>query len=552
MMRTFLPVALSLLGTINPLFSASEVVFEDNIHPVFQGLLLLGKEEDVVQEGAEGVKGFKTKDLYVPGSVDQLRQELEPMFVGQPITDERLLALKRKIILYYRQHNHPLMTVEVPFQDVTNGIVQFVLIESKLGKVVTKGNKWFSSSLLKKEITIKPGDPIDTEKLLRDVSWMNQNPFRHTDIIYTPGEKEDTTDIELVTKDRIPWRIYGGGDNTGLKQTGHARWFGGFDWANAFGLDHILSYQGTFSTDLRRFRGVTVHYTAFLPWHNTLIVYGGYSKAQPDIDIFSAHAHNAQASLRYQIPVHKGYYKKLEDLTFGFDWKNCNNVIEFYTEEQPLIFTKPVNITQFVLGYNYGREIDKSKLSFYGLFYISPGPLMAHQTDEDFASQRPKAKNHYIYARSSLGWDYRLSDDFLVVTQLRVQGSTGNLLASEQFGLGGYDTVRGYEERQLNTDNGLCLNLELRAKLFSLFQVFGKKAAVDNLTALVFMDYGIGSNKHLISGEKRSHYLMSVGPGVRYTISNNLSARFDWGWKLHQLLETHGAGMGHVGLIVNY
>ena len=42
--------------------------------------------------------------------------------------------------------------------------------------------------------------------------------------------------------------------------------------------------------------------------------------------------------------------------------------------------------------------------------------------------------------------------------------SNCNLLGSETFGLGGYDTVRGYDQRDINTDDGLLLSGQIMLK----------------------------------------------------------------------------------------
>ena len=49
----------------------------------------------------------------------------------------------------------------------------------------------------------------------RILDWINENPFRSTQLIYEPGPQVGTTDVTLVTKDRFPLRIYGGHQNTG-------------------------------------------------------------------------------------------------------------------------------------------------------------------------------------------------------------------------------------------------------------------------------------------------------------------------------------------------
>jgi len=520
--------------------------------PVMQGLLLVGSEDKVVQEGAAAFKGLKVQDVQIPGSLKEFQEALEPLFLNQPLTDERLVALQRKIISYFKEKRRPLVIVEIPFQDATNGTVQFLVIESKLGKVVPTGNRWFSDRLLKSYIEIKPGEPIDTEVLLKDVSWMNQNPFHFTNVVYTPGETEGTTDLELVTKDRFPLRLYGGGDNTGLESTGTARWFAGFDWANAWGIDHILSMQGTTSTDFRRFRALTFHYTAPLPSHQTLIAYGGYSKTLPDSFPFESEGQNTQFSLRYQIPIHRSYHPRLQDLSIGFDYKNNDDIIAFAGGAATERFTRIVNITQFVAGYGFGAEVGKHKLTVNALGFGSPGEIISHQTDEAFSSQHLHAKNQYLYGRFTFAWKYEMPRRFELYTQTRFQMATCNLVPTEQFGLGGYDTVRGYRERELNVDRALCMNFEIRSPPISLFRVFGKRAAVDALTLLTFLDYGVGGDIRPLQGEPPSRYLLSIGPGVRYTVSTHVSARLDYGFKLHKLPHHRHWGQGHVGIVLSF
>jgi hemolysin activation/secretion protein len=532
----------------------AEVELVNTTHPVIKGVLLLGKEEDVIQEGVEEFSGLRAHDLKVPGGTPALQSLLEPVFLNQPLTDERLMLIKRMIILYYRDHGHPLMTVEVPLQDVTNGVVQLVVVESRLGKVVSKGNRWFPDRIFKDYIRIRPGEPIDSDGLLNDLSWMNQNPFHNTNVIYTPGEQPNTTDIELVTKDRIPWRLYGGGDNTGNHFTGNARWFAGFDWGNAFWVDHTFSFQGTTSTDLRRFRAVTFHYTAPLPWKNNLILYGGYSKYIPNVgDGFTAHGRNTQVSLRYEVPFLPLYESYLQNMEFGFDFKNTNNDFEFSTGANSAVFGRQLNITQFVGGYDFGWDNGVHKIDFQTLLFWSPGHIISHQGPGDFNFLRPHAKSSYVYQRFDFTWDYQLPYRFSLHTQARLQVANQNLVPSEQFGLGGYDTVRGYPERVLNVDNGFCFNFEFRFPEISFFRIFGKNKIHDKFTLLAFLDYGIGGNVHRLVGEPHSQYLLGVGPGLRYMIRTNVSVRADWGFKLHQLRGiTHASEKTHVGVILNY
>lgn len=63
---------------------------------------------------------------------------------------------------------------------------------------------------------------------------------------------------------------------------------------------------------------------------------------------------------------------------------------------------------------------------------------------------------------------------------VRSQGqiASRNLLSSEQLGLGGLYTVRGYDERILNTDNGLFLSGELALSSIQVLHKNGEQTGL--------------------------------------------------------------------------
>ena len=68
---------------------------------------------------------------------------------------------------------------------------------------------------------------------------------------------------------------------------------------------------------------------------------------------------------------------------------------------------------------------------------------------------------------------------------------------------------------------------------------------------LGFVDYGLGSNNHLLPDEPRSEELLSVGPGLRYTIGQWVSLRFDYGFALKNIA-SGDHGRAHVGVVISY
>jgi len=130
-----------------------------------------------------------------------------------------------------------------------------------------------------------------------------------------------------------------------------------------------------------------------------------------------------------------------------------------------------------------------------------------------------------------------------------------NLLPSEQLGMGGYATARGYEEREGNGDQGYFISNEIRTPAINLSHFFTKSPLLeDKVQLLGFWDYGEIQNVDLLASEKPHYFFSSVGPGLRYTLSRHFSLRFDYGWQLiHTGLGPPGQNSrAHLGVVATY
>lgn len=526
---------------------------ERTLIPELKGIVLMSDKKDASPWEVSSLRGIHARDVSIPDGIECLEKEVGSQFLGLPLTQQGITEIKQELILYWRRHDHPIVIIEVPEQDITGGVLTLVVIEGCLGKVICKGNRWFSDSALQGYVQLKPGQAITADTLLTDVAWMNRNPFRHTDLIFTPGDESGQTDIELVTKDRFPLRPYVGGDNTGNSTTGQARWFGGFNWGNAFGCAHILSCQATLSTQPEQFQAYSLHYTAPLPWRHVLIFFGGYARIEPELTDLHSIGRSWQASGRYTIPLNPLYRSFLREFSFGADFKNTNNTFEWVNERSLQAFGNHVNISQLYGSYSMGKELKKHKFTLNLELYYSPGRIFPHQSDAAYEELRYRATAQYVYGRFTIGDIYTLPKEFSASLLARVQLSDANLLPSEQFGLGGYDTVRGYDEREINADNALCLNGEFRLPPLSPLKAMGLCKVKDELLFMVFLDYGLGWNHHLLPAEKRYNYLLGVGPGLRYNIGKNVSIRADLGFKLHEAqYSTDKRYRWHVGGMISF
>lgn len=515
-----------------------------------------------------GVHGDELTTLQSPEFVEKMKG-----YLGKPLSLNDLNQMTRDIIQYYRRHGRPVVDVIVPEQDITPGVVQFVILEGRLGQMAAAGNRWFSSKQLLSQISTKPGEVALAKKLTEDVNWLNSNPFRQVNVIFSPGKKRGETDLTLKTQDRLPLRAYGGYEDSGTDLTGDERWLLGLNWGNAFWLDHQLNYQFTGSSDFRKFAAHSGSHVIPLPWRHRLTFFGSYVNTVADIanPLFSLGGRSWQAGSRYIFPLPdletlKQLAQEIypaspfefiplpsafsHSVAAGFDFKQSNNNLEFGGAQ---VFNTTTDVAQWSLDYNAALKDAWGGATFTLTGVFSPGRWTARNHDPNFTESRASAKAEYGYGRASLERTTRLPWDFSWVVRGSGQWAEANLLGSEQFGLGGYNTVRGYEEHEANGDVGYLISTEIRTPPLGIGSALRMKKAADQLQIFGFFDYGGTQNHSLLPGEDPHRQLAGAGPGMRYTISPSLTLRFDYGWQLYDTgLSARFNSRGHLGFVLAY
>jgi hemolysin activation/secretion protein len=81
--------------------------------------------------------------------------------------------------------------------------------------------------------------------------------------------------------------------------------------------------------------------------------------------------------------------------------------------------------------------------------------------DERFEAVRPGSKPHYTSVRFAAFGALPVGESSQLQGRVQGQYTDDALVPSEQFGIGGAATVRGYSERELAGDRGLITTLEL-------------------------------------------------------------------------------------------
>jgi hemolysin activation/secretion protein len=183
---------------------------------------------------------------------------------------------------------------------------------------------------------------------------------------------------------------------------------------------------------------------------------------------------------------------------------------------------------------------------------------MGNNTDRAFTGLRPGTSSRYLYARLNAERITRLPYDFSWIIRAQGQLADHKLLPSEELGLGGHATVRGFDERLVNGDDGWLISNELRTPSLRLGNLLATPNGADFLQFLAFFDYGATRNRFPRSGDNPPEAdLASVGGGLRFTVSQNFALRFDYGYQLADHSVSFASGSPrtsrvHVSVLLSY
>ncbi len=110
-----------------------------------------------------------------------------------------------KVQLRYHELGFPTISVTLPPQKLTNGVVRIKIIEGRLDAIKITGNKHFNDDNIRRAL------PGLTTNILLNTKWFqpeldaaNQNRDRQIYPVISPGFEPGATTLELKVKDRLP------------------------------------------------------------------------------------------------------------------------------------------------------------------------------------------------------------------------------------------------------------------------------------------------------------------------------------------------------------
>jgi len=446
----------------------------------------------------------------------------------------------------YTSRGYSAVQVILPEQDISDGEVEFDVIEAKIGKVVVEGNKYFDEANIRASLPqVQPAQAPNIFQISDNLRVANENPAKQTTVLLRSGAEEGQVDAVVRVSDERYNKLSMTLDNTGTQQTGLFRLGMGYQNSNVWNRDHVLNMQyvtapndddktnrmglypskhvfivgGQYRIPLYR-QGDSIEFSAGYSNVNSGIVAGLFSISGSGSVFGARYNHNLQKAGDLE---HK--------LSYGFDWRGYQSIVaQIGVAGAGLVPDVTVHPISLTYAGTYRKGETDSNFSFsvnQNLPGGNDGGTGAFQGDPLNTPARPAAREganpRYFASRWGFNHNRALPRDWQFRVGMSGQFTRDTLISGEQFGIGGADSVRGFLEREIVNDHGYRGTTEFYTPDLSRFvPIKGGR-----MRALVFYDWGAVRRIRPTVLEMHGQHVASAGIGVRFSQGTNLSARLD-------------------------
>ncbi len=443
-------------------------------------------------------------------------------YLGPDRSVEDVEAARAALEQAYHEKGFQTVTVSVPRQNPARGIIYLQVTETPVGRLRVKGAKYNDIEKIKKRApSLAEGTVPDFNEVQREIIALNQSGDMQVTPTMKPGVIPGTVDVDLEVKDSLPFHGSVELNNRYSANTTPLRLNVDARYSNLWQLGHTIGMG--FQIAPQRPQDAIVYsgyYIAPVPMVDWLSLMVQAIRQNSNVSTLggSAVAGNGEiygGRLLFELPSGKGFF---QSASFGLDYKHFTQDLTIGDE----MVGSPVTYWPFTLSYNAtllgkGRE---TELSAAVVFHFRG----MGSAEVEFDNRRYNADGNFFYLRGSLGHTQDIPFGFQVFAQIQGQGSGVPLLDSEQFSLGGLNTVRGYLESAVLGDSAIAGTLELRTPSLLKWLGEGNEARL-----FVFVDGGSAYINDPLPEQTSQFDLWSMGFGATMQLVEHLHGELVFG-----------------------
>lgn len=452
--------------------------------------------------------------------------------LGEGRTIDDIEAARAAVEAAFREGGYATALVNIPEQDVENGIVRLEVLEGRVARLRVVGSRYFSLGRIKAAVpALARGSAPNLPEVQKQLAALNrQSADRRISPVLKPGRLPGTVDVDLTVEDKLPLHGSLELNDDFIRNTTRLRLNGSLRYDNLWQREHSagLSFQLT-PEDPSEVKVLSGTYL-FRPdlWDLLVVLYG--VKSASDVTSLGSSG-GGVGVIGNGVIVGTRVIKSLptvgavyQNLTVGFDYKDFEDSV---SPVGGAGFETPISYSKFNVGYG-GFVLDEAhtlRFNLDGNF----GVRGMGNTFKEFTNKRFQAKPSYLYLRGDGSWEGPLPGSLLPGAQLLVefagQVSSGPIIGNEQFSIGGAGDVRGYFATQGLVDHGVTGRLELRSP-----SLIGDLESqwLTALNLVSFVEAGHGRTIDPLPGQDEAFTLAATGLGLRFTAPHGLNSRIDW------------------------
>jgi hemolysin activation/secretion protein len=439
-------------------------------------------------------------------------------FTNRPISLSELFQVRSAITDLYTSKGYINSGAYIPPQELKGGVVVIQILEGELEAINVSVQGRLNSEYVRSRIGLAAKKPLNVNTLLEALQLLRLDPLiDNISAELSAGANPGMSLLDVKVKQADTFTLQGTYDNGRSPSVGSERrileltegnvlgWGDAFnfrytntDGSNAFDFSYkipINARNGTFSI-------------AYGNTDNEVI-----EKPFKSIDIDSK-------SRYYELTLRQPVFQK-PDREFVLGLTGSRTESDTTVLDLPFRLSKGANeqgetrITALRLFQEWTQRSEQEVFAARSQFSVGFDAFDATVNNND------QPDTQFFIWRGQGQWVRRLGEDSLFLIRGDLQVAGGSLVPLEQFSLGGINSVRGYRQDLLLSDDGLFLSSEVRLPILKVARIQG----VLQLTP--FVDFGTAWNRDNV--ELDPDTLVSVGVGLNWQQGDRLNARIDWG-----------------------
>ncbi|MGJ7615990.1 ShlB/FhaC/HecB family hemolysin secretion/activation protein [Variovorax sp. GB4P3] len=448
-------------------------------------------------------------------------------FLGPERTLKDVEAARDALLAAYQAAGYQSVYVDLPEQQVAQGIVFLQVNETRVGRLRVVGAEYNSPLDVRDQVpALKEGGVPNFTQAQTELGALNRGPRRQVMPLVRQGSMPGTMDVDLKVDDSSPWRASVGLNNDYSADTRKLRASASLGHDNLWQLGHSasISFFGA-PQDLSQTQVFSASYNAPFAGTNWALEASAYVSDSNVATVGGTSVlgkgHSVGLKAIYTVPNTGNWWHAF---SAGVDFKNNKEALQLKGSGD----TVPLKYAPITLSYTGLRQTEKSQYGV-GLSLVA-GTSSSFQYGSDAAAfdyKRYKSSPSFMVLKTDFNGTHTFDGGQQVAFRVNAQMTDSPLVSSEQIAGGGMNSVRGYLSAEATGDYGVVGSLELRSQPLTFLG-----STVENWRVYGFVDAARLRLKSPLPEQTDKFQLASVGLGTTFKVGSYFSGRVDIGYPL--------------------